>query len=294
MVFGSANNKGLVVELCQSFNLLGKFNLKAWWNEHLALSPLQRLSQFVEKILLTEVGIELDNPAQKLIIFLDEIDNILALNFSVNEFFAWIRSCYNQRGINPAYQRLTFALFGVATPSDLITDVQRTPFNIGRAIELKGFQLHEAQPLLHGLKEKVTHPKTVLKEVLFWTNGQPFLSQKICQLIRNSSSVVPSQNEAQWIENLVQTYVIEKWESQDEPEHLRTIRDRILNSQQPTRKLLEIYGKILHQGEIMADDSPEEKELLLSGLIVKQQGLLRVHNRIYELVFNVNWIERYL
>lgn len=286
--------KGLVVELCQSFNLLGKFNLKAWWNEHLALSPLQRLSQFVEKILLTEVGIELDNPAQKLIIFLDEIDNILALNFSVNEFFAWIRSCYNQRGINPAYQRLTFALFGVATPSDLITDVQRTPFNIGRAIELKGFQLHEAQPLLHGLKEKVTHPKTVLKEVLFWTNGQPFLSQKICQLIRNSSSVVPSQNEAQWIENLVQTYVIEKWESQDEPEHLRTIRDRILNSQQPTRKLLEIYGKILHQGEIMADDSPEEKELLLSGLIVKQQGLLRVHNRIYELVFNVNWIERYL
>jgi hypothetical protein len=30
------------------------------------------------------------------------------------------------------------------------------------------------------------------------------------------------------IKQLVQKYVIDNWESQDEPEHLRTIRDRIL------------------------------------------------------------------
>jgi hypothetical protein len=35
---------------------------------------------------------------------------------------------------------LTFALLGVATPSDLIEDKRRTPFNIGRAIQLNGFK----------------------------------------------------------------------------------------------------------------------------------------------------------
>ena len=286
--------KGLVVELWQSFDLLGKVNLKTWWNERLDLSPLQRLSRFIEEVLLTEVGEGSNYPPKKLVIFLDEIDNILALSFSVNDFFALIRSCYNQRSINPAYQRLTFALFGVATPSDLITNSQRTPFNVGQAIQLKGFQLHEAQPLLQGLTEKVTNPQTVLREVLFWTNGQPFLTQKICKLIRNYSSPIPSDGEAEWIENLVRTNVIENWEAQDEPEHFRTIRDRILYSEQPASKLLELYRQILHQREVVAVDSPEERELLLSGLAIKQQGSLSSHNRIYELIFNSNWVEQHL
>ncbi|MEG4572249.1 AAA family ATPase [Microcoleus sp. N3A4] len=286
--------KGLAVELWQSFDLLGKVNLKTWWNERLDISPLQRLSRFIEEVLLIEVGEENNYPPKKLVIFLDEIDNILALSFSVNDFFALIRSCYNQRGINPAYQRLTFALFGVATPSDLITNSQRTPFNIGQAIQLKGFQLHEAQPLLQGLTEKVTNPQIVLREVLFWTNGQPFLTQKICKLIRNYSSPIPSDGEAEWIENLVRTNVIENWEAQDEPEHLKTIRDRILHSEQPASKLLELYRQILHQREVVAVDSPEERELLLSGLAIEQQGSLRSHNRIYELIFNSNWVEQHL
>ncbi|MFB2920608.1 AAA family ATPase [Aerosakkonema funiforme] len=283
--------KGLAVELWQSFDLLGKVNLKAWWNEQPDISPVQRLSRFIEEVLLVKVRVGDDDSPAKLVIFLDEIDSVLGLNFSVNDFFALIRSCYNHRSINPAYQRLTFGLFGVATPSDLITDTQRTPFNIGQAIQLQGFQLDEAQPLLHGLTEKVRNPQTVLKEVLFWTNGQPFLTQKICKLIRNYSSPIPSNGEAEWIESLVRTNVIESWEAQDEPEHLRTIRDRILNSEQPTGKLLELYRRILHQREVVAVDSSEERELLLSGLVVKQQGSLRVHNRIYELVFNSNWVE---
>jgi FixJ family two-component response regulator len=283
--------KGLAVELWQSFDLLGKVNLKAWWNERLDISPVQRLSQFIEEVLLVQVGIEDDVPPKNLVIFLDEIDSVLGLNFPVNDFFALIRSCYNQRSINPKYQRLTFALFGVATPSDLITDYQRTPFNIGQAIQLNGFQLHEAQPLLQGLKEKVSNPQLMLKEVLTWTNGQPFLTQKLCQLIRSSSSPIPTNGEAQWIQNLVRTQVIDNWESQDEPEHLRTIRNRILKSDRQPVRLLELYQQILHQGEVVCVDSPEERELLLSGLVVKQQGFLRVHNRIYELIFNSSWID---
>jgi hypothetical protein len=276
--------KGLTVELLRSFALLRKINLKTWWQEQGDISPVQRLSQFIEEVLLVEVAQENDTIPKKLIIFIDEIDSFLSLKFPVNDFFALIRSCYNQRSINPEYRRLTFALFGVATPGDLITDHQRTPFNIGQTIQLEGFKEHEAQPLLQGLADKVSNPQTVLKEVLAWTGGQPFLTQKLCKLIRNSSSPIPTNREAEWIENLVRTKVIENWESQDEPEHFRTIRDRLLKSKQSVR-LLELYQQIWHQGEMLAVDSSEERELLLSGLVVKQQGTLRVQNRIYESIF---------
>ncbi|MDJ0734541.1 MAG: AAA family ATPase [Nostocaceae cyanobacterium] len=276
--------KGLTVELWRSFGLIKKVNLKTWWNEQGDISLVQRLSQFIEEILLVEVGQQDDTLANNLVIFIDEIDSILGLNFPVNDFFSLIRSCYNQRSINPEYQRLTWVFFGVATPSNLITDYQRTPFNIGQAIQLEGFKEHEAQPLLQGLSEKVSNPQTVLKEVLSWTNGQPFLTQKLCQLIRNTASVIPNNQEAEWIENLVQTKIIDNWESQDEPEHLRTIRDRLLKSQQSTQ-LLELYRQILDQGEVVSTNSSEERELILSGLVVKQQGILRVQNRIYQSIF---------
>ncbi len=277
--------KGLAVELWQSFDLLGKVNLKAWWNEQKDLSPVQCLSQFIEDILLKQFK------SEKIFIFVDEIDSVLGLNFPVNDFFALIRFCYNQRSINPEYTRLTFALFGVATPSDLSADHKRTPFNIGQAIQLEGFKEHEAQPLLQGLTEKVSNPQVVLKEVLVWTSGQPFLTQRLCKLIRTSSSPIPTNGEAEWIEKLVRSQVIENWESQDQPEHLRTIRDRILKSERQPVRLLELYRQILHQREVVAVDSPEERELLLSGLVVKRQGVLRAHNRIYELIFDRSWVE---
>ena len=274
--------KGLAVELWRSLGLVKQVNLRTWWQEQGDLAPLQRFSQFIEEILLEET--KNDDTDRNIVIFIDEIDSLLGLGFPVNDFFALIRSCYNQRSINPKYQRLTFAFFGVATPNDLITDYQRTPFNIGRAIQLEGFKEHEAQPLLLGLTEKVDNPQTVLKEVLAWTNGQPFLTQKLCQLIRNNVSDIPANGESAWIANLVQTKIIDNWETQDEPEHLRTIRDRLHNSPRSAR-LLELYRQILDQREVPATNSPAEKELLLSGLIVNQQGILRVQNPIYQAIF---------
>ncbi|MDJ0718605.1 MAG: AAA family ATPase, partial [Prochloraceae cyanobacterium] len=157
--------KGLAVMLWQSFDLFDKVNIKTWWSERADLSFVQRLSQFIEEVLLVEVGAEDEVEPKNITIFIDEVDSVLGLNFPVNDFFALIRSCYNQRTINPEYQRLTFVLLGAATPINLMTDQRRTPFNIGRRIELEGFKEHEAQPLLQGLRQKISNPQTVLKEV---------------------------------------------------------------------------------------------------------------------------------
>ncbi|NEQ72122.1 MAG: AAA family ATPase [Okeania sp. SIO2C9] len=284
--------KGLAVDLLYSFDLLTTVNLKAWWNDRLDISPLQRFDRFLQDILLVELNNNESQTPKKVFIFIDEIDSILGLKIPVDSFFALIRSCYNQRMIDPKsrYQHLTFALFGVATPSELMTDIRRTPFNIGQAVELESFKRHEAQPLLLGITEKVSNPQTMLQEILNWTGGQPFLTQKLCRLIRDSKIPIPVNGETEWIENLVQEKILTNWETQDEPEHLRTIRDRILYSPNKTQ-LLKIYQQLWEEKEIASVDIPEEKELCLSGLAIKQNGLLKIHNRIYELIFNRGWIE---
>ncbi|NES23547.1 MAG: hypothetical protein F6K41_32670, partial [Symploca sp. SIO3E6] len=183
--------KGIVTELWLGFNLLGKFNLKAWWKEQEELSLTQRFSQFIAEVLLVQFKEE------KIVIFIDEIDSILNLSFPVDDFFALIRFFYNHRAINPEFQRITFAIFGVATPSDLIRDKIRTPFNIGKAIELHGFTLEDKiESLAQGLAVKEGDTQVVLQEILAWTGGQPFLTQKLCQLVLAAQHSVPKTSDA--------------------------------------------------------------------------------------------------
>ena len=269
---------GVIAKLAKSLKL-SHFNLESWWEAQNLLSQVQRLGRFIEEVLLTSIY-------KNIVIFVDEIDSVLSLSFSTEDFFALIRSFYNQRADKPEYRRLTFCLLGVATPSDLIKDKQRTPFNIGQAIELKGFNKDEAEPLAKGLVGKVTDPKGKLKEVLEWTGGQPFLTQKLCKFILEDEQELS-------VEELVRSRVIQNWQAQDDPEHLRTISNRILINKHAER-LLGIYQQILQKGEIGEDNSPEQMELRLSGLVVKENGKLRVYNRIYESVFDHKWINQTL
>lgn len=274
----------LIVKLIDSFAL--DVDFKGWWEQNQLNSPLLRFSNFLTKILLAEIS-------ENIVIFIDEIDSVLSLNFSTDDFFAFIRSCYNERVDNPQYNRLTFCLLGVASPTSLIQDKQRTPFNIGQAISLKGFQLHEAEPLEKGLQGKFNNPQAVIQEILQWTGGQPFLTQKLCQFMVEESE----QKYPRSVEQVVRSRIIESWESQDEPEHLRTIQARILRDEQRVGYLLELYQQVKlseEQTEVIANETLEQSELQLSGLVVRQQGKLKIYNQIYREIFNSIWIETQL
>ena len=277
---------GIINQLNRQFKLLDRKDFRSWLKERDFIAAVERLGEFIETVLLPSI----DRP---IVILIDEIDSTLNLPFT-DDFFALIRACYNKRAENPDYQRLTFALFGVAAPSDLISDAKRTPFNIGKSIDLKGFALQEALTLAEGLTGKSERPQVVLQEILHWTGGQPFLTQRLCQLVVDSSFAIASGSEAKLIEGLVRSRLIEHWESQDHQEHLKTIRKRILNNEQKAGYLLELYRQIRQAGEITAHNRSEERELQLSGLVVKRDGKLRVYNPIYEAVFDEAWIDAQL
>ncbi len=270
--------------------LVSKFNLaiddEDWCDSKSHILPSVRLSQFIEQELLERF-------AQNIVIFIDEIDNVLSVDFK-GDFFGFLRGCYNKRADNQKYHRLTFALLGVATPRELIGDTSRNPFNIEtRAVELTGFQLDEAEPLEEGLVGVADNSQALMKEVLQWTGGQPFLTQWLCQLICNTSEFIDAGKEAESVAKIVEHCMIENWLAQDKQQHLQTIRDRILTNQNFACRLLGLYQQLLF-GEIVADESPEQMQLQLSGLVVKRMQKLSVYNEIYRCVFNSAWVEQQL
>ncbi|RAQ49186.1 sugar-binding protein [Arthrospira sp. O9.13F] len=283
--------KGIIVELLRGFKLWEKFQFfKAWWQNQDNLSPVQKLGYFIDDILLPEI------PHKNLVIFIDEIDSMLSLDFPSDDFWALIRFLYNQRAINPEYNRLTFAIFGVATPSDLIQDRTRTPFNVGKAIDLTGFTLSEAQILAQGLNITGGDKIAVIERILFWTNGQPFLTQKVCDLINQINLIVNNApvfikpgEESQFIDEIIGSKIIYKWQEQDQPEHLMTILNRIKYRVDIIPKMLGIYQKLLEKSPVEVDNTREKSELILSGLVIKNQGSLQIRNLIYQTIFDSTW-----
>ncbi|HTE17283.1 MAG TPA: AAA-like domain-containing protein, partial [Armatimonadota bacterium] len=126
---------GLLVKLGEQLGL--EDELDDFWAEHRRVGPLQRFMAALEHVMLQRC-------TGRVVIFVDEIDFTRSLAFSTDEFFAAIRDCYNRRSDTAKFQRLTFCLLGVATPSDLIRDTRTTPFNIGRRIDLTDFTEAEA------------------------------------------------------------------------------------------------------------------------------------------------------
>ncbi len=64
--------------------------------------------------------------------------------------------------------------------------------------------------------------------------------------------IIPRGEESLWVENIVIQHIIKDWEAKDEPEHLRTIRDRFNYNQQRQGRLLGIYQQILQREKITA------------------------------------------
>src|SRR5471030_3196684 len=119
-------------------------SLTEYWLANLAIAPVQRFFGALQEVALREIP-------GSVAIFIDEIDVTRSLPFDTDEFFAGIRQCFVGRATNPEFSRLTFSLFGTATPAELIEDTRVSPFNIGRRVELQDFQYAEARVLAQNL-----------------------------------------------------------------------------------------------------------------------------------------------
>src|SRR5262249_2540243 len=240
-----------------------KTDARAWWRARTGLDASQRFIEFLHDVALKEI-------AGAIVLFIDEIDAMLALDFR-DEFFAAIRALYNARESDPADQRLTFVLLGVATPTDLIRDPRRTPFNIGRAIKLQEFTYDDAEPLRQGLEWRYpTQADRILRRIFYWTNGHPYLTQKLCKAAAETQNVI-TWDDAQ-VDALVKANFFGA--PADRDPNLTFVRSKVLGAPEAERRqMLELYSAVYSGQNIVADESsPVQNHLELYGLVRIAKG----------------------
>jgi hypothetical protein len=267
---------GILSEIANTLKL--KTDIFAWWSERAGLGPANRMTNFFRDVLLKEVS-------EPVVLFFDEIDSTLSIPFS-DDFFAGLRAIYNARSTVDDFKRLSFVMIGVATPSDLIADSKRTPFNIGRRVELLDFMLEELHPFAMGLGENADQ---VLGWVFDWTKGHPYLTQRLCQFLTKSRDGLTKEA----VETAVKDLFLGEMGMQDN--NLQFVRDMLLERAADKTGVLRIYQQVI-KGKPVEDDeqSLNKSHLKLSGVVRRRQTALRVSNPIYQQVFDLNWVKEHL
>lgn len=271
-----------------------------WWEDYALLSATQRFVKFFKDVVM----IEIESPV---VIFLDEIDSTLSLDFT-DDFFAAIRALYNARSYVPVLQRLTFVLMGVITPANLIRDPLRTPFNIGKRVELTDFTFEEATPLAKGLGLPLDQALQSLRWLLKWTRGHPYLTQRLCLAVTEAGQVRHSESSIK--KTVAQTF-FGQMSTQDS--NLLFVRDMLLTAPSASAPLRPLADRPLalppHNISLLCTfrdirlgrcpvhdeaQSPIKSHLKLSGVVYREGQVLRVRNPIYEKVFDRHWIQEHL
>jgi tetratricopeptide (TPR) repeat protein len=250
----------------------------AWWHERAVLGYVGRFTDFIRDVILTEVE-------EKVVIFMDEIDITLNLDFR-DDFFAAVRALYNARAEDAEFDRLTFVLLGVASPPDLIKDRARTPFNIGYGIALQEFSQADAAVLRDGLE--AVYPgqgEAIFTRIYHWTNGHPYLTQKLCLAVAET-------RDGHWTSERVDDLVERLFLSEEarKEANLKFVQDKILAHSQRS-ELLKRYKKVV-RGKRVGDDgqSSIQNQLKLSGLVKAESGYLHIRNEIYRRTFDLTWV----
>ena len=265
---------------------------KDWWRAEDRLAAIERFFAFIREFLL-------NRSEARWAIAIDEIETTILLPFS-DDFFAGLRSCVTGRAGDPALHRLTFILAGVTTPSRLITDASRTPFNVGRVISIRDFSPLEAAHLLPGLGVEPDEESPPLLAVLHWTDGHPYLTQRLFKDLATAlqeRGVEDASEVTDWpgeVSRLVERRYLRPGVRVTE-EHFADITQRRLakcKRQRTATGFLRRYRLAL-RGKSLPDEplSLAMTQLKLSGLVKPaEDGSLIIHNLLYRRVFDQRWV----
>jgi hypothetical protein len=253
-----------------------------WWDAQSDQAFGYRFTRYLRDVALAE-------RSERVVVFVDEIDTTLRLDFT-DDFFAAIRFLYQNRAADPDLQRLSFVLIGVATPGDLIKDASRTPFNIGHGIELTDFTLDEACALTSHLPVPPPVARDLVSWTLRWTAGHPYLTLRA---VRSLAEIPPSAWQAPLVDERIRALFLHAGAETDS--NLSFVRDMLTRKAFDREAVLTTYGRV-RRGERLPDQELDQVTswLKLSGIVRRQDGMLQVRNAIYEQVFDEHWVRDHL
>jgi hypothetical protein len=254
--------------------------LLRWWDQQSG-TPNQRLLEFFRSQLFAS----LDSPV---VIFVDEIDTTLKLPYT-DDFFTAIRTMYNHRASEPAFEKITFCLIGVATPNELVKDRRTTTYNVGKTFEVRDFELgrDDLSALTTLLADDPQLAENLLQRVLDWTGGHPYLTLWLCQEVRKNAVASPED-----IDGLVREAFTSFSRVQSDP-HFQQISRFLGERVTDQLAAYRLYARVL-RGRTEPDRAGRTHiELKLSGIVKRNKdGNLVVRNRIYQHIFDRRWVKQ--
>jgi WD40 repeat protein len=139
--------------------------------------------------------------------------------------------------------------------------------------------------------------KALLKRILYWTGGHPYLTQRLCRAVAEDESVRGSVD----VDRLCEVLFLSP-SAQEKDDNLLFVRERLLRSDagylpegEMVAGLLDLYGQVRSARRVRTDDTSRLVSILrLSGLVRVVDGCLRVRNRIYERVFTRQWVTAHM
>lgn len=275
----------LAHEMLEQLDVQG-LDVYAYWREA-GGTPVSRWIRLLRDEILRRV----EGPV---VIVLDEVDVMLRLPFSVVDFLGAIRSLYNGRPNTPDLKRLSFCLVGLAPPDTLIQDAARSPFNIGEVVSLDDLTAPQVRELQRAMPQKADQAGAILDEIFAWTEGHPFMAQRLCQDFLYSKDVdLPV---AARVKGAVErTFLRAPF---DQPV-LQYAHDYVSTHDlgAPLLEMLLLYRRIVEEGQIPYDSkSHAQIHLWRSGMVGKRSDergeWLRPRNRIFAKVFNNDWLKK--
>ena len=256
-----------------------KIDLQAWWQDKSFLSNRQRLVEFYIEVIL-------QNISERIVVFIDEVQCVAELPFA-GQLLASIRAAHNARITEPDFSRLSFVLVGECDPTSLVKDANLSPFTIAHPVELTDFTRADLDLFTNELNLSVADAKAALDRIYYWTNGQPYLSQKLARSVARERV---SGNIEAHVDRIAMQQLAGRAAFHSEP-HMSQIHRKVTGDKKYAEALLNLLGQIRKGVATETDlESPLQRRLMAIGLIVAaDDGMLKIRNRLYESVFTARW-----
>jgi len=265
-----------------------KVDLQQWWQDKAVLTNRQRLTELYWDLIL-------ESTTGPVTIFIDEmqcLDNFAG----VEQLLASIRAAHNARAAEPALARLNFVMLGISVPEGFDADSEYSPFAVAQPVVLRDFRLHQLEAFGPGLGLPPQRAREALERIHFWTNGQPYLTQKLARAVaRARMREADLEDPAFVVDALVYRLYLNPSALRNEP-HLSYLHHALTEPRKEHDEILAVYGRVRKGGKVILDpESPAQRRLISQGLVMPTRGgTLAVRNRLYHQVFTARWANEQL
>lgn len=150
----------------------------------ISLGPKDKLTRFLGREILEGLSTEL-------VLIMDEVDRVFAFEQYRDDFFSLIRSWDNKRSfVNfKAWKKLNLVLAYSTEAFSFITDLNQSPFNVGRDFDLADFDRTQVEALNWKHGKPIQTPQE-MDSIMELFQGHPFLvRQALYTLIKQKLTV---------------------------------------------------------------------------------------------------------